>query len=229
MIAILTRNDVICVAVTYCTTIGGQGNWWTASYRRDNAAVWRYVVDNARVPGAHTLTVEGLWKPRRISPDVVAFPVEVVRGWPEFKWATSIATPYTASEVVVDAGEWELHRENVAGLTAPELTVAAMVGVSQLAALFRVRPKTVTAYVARGYLPAATFNRGRAPLWSIPVLARTLAALRQSHSPLRRPPRAVTPVLSTERMSLKAIDELLGSLGIDPDGDDEPFEIDDNR
>ncbi len=202
-----------------------QNQWWTASYRLDSTSKWRYVANDERVPGARTLTVEGLWKPRQVNPDSVAFPVEVVRGWQEFRWATSIVIPPGTNEVLVDVGEWELHRDTVAGLTAPELTVAAMVGVNQLASLFRVHPKTVTSYVARGYLPAATFNRGRSPLWSIPVLTRTLAALRQTH---RAPRRPQTPSLAptSERLSLAAIDELLGSLGIDPDSDDVSIDAD---
>ena len=196
-----------------------QNQWWSASYRLDSSSKWRYVADGDCVPGARTLTLEGLWKPRQVNPDSVAFPVEVVRGWPEFRWATSIVTPYGAREVLVDVGEWELHRDVVAGLIAPELTVAAMVGVNQLASLFHVHPKTVTSYVSRGYLPAATFNRGRSPLWSIPVLTRTLAALRHTYRAPQRPP-ASSLAPTSERMSLAAIDELLGSLGIDPDSDD---------
>jgi hypothetical protein len=195
-----------------------QNRWWVASYRLDSTSKWRYVADGERVPGARTLTLEGLWRPRQVNPDSVAFPVEVIRGWQEFDWATSIVTPYGAREVLVDVGEWELHRDVVAGLTAPELTVAVMVGVNQLASLFHVQPKTVTSYVARGYLPAATFNRGRSPLWSIPVLTRTLAALRHTYPSPRRPP-ASSLAPSSERMSLAAIDELLGSLGIDPHSD----------
>jgi hypothetical protein len=200
-----------------------QNRWWIASYRLDSTSKWRYVADGERVPGARTLTVEGLWRPRQVNPDSVAFPVEVIRGWQEFGWAKSIVTPYGAREVLVEVGEWELHRDVVAGLTAPELTVAAMVGVNQLASLFHVQPKTVTSYVARGYLPAATFNRGRSPLWSIPVLTRTLAALRITNRSSRRPP-APSLAPTSERMSLAAIDELLGSLGIDPDSDDDPID-----
>ncbi len=206
--------------------------WWTPWYRREKGAAgrWRYVIDGRPVPGGRDLRLMHLVRPFRRS-GFVELPLEVVRGWPEFAWARGSTlkgapSPLTAGGVVVELEEWELQRDKLVGISAPELNVAMMLTPSQLAALLGVRPKTVTAYVARGeVIPGPTWNRDRRPLWSVPVLAKHMAAARRERAERDRAiearRRSVDRLATSEGLDLAAIDRLLSQLGADDDLDED--------
>lgn len=213
-------------------------DWWEPWYRRDRGGRWRYRLDGTFVPGARDLRMEGLWRPITVNAAWVEFPGDIIRAWPEFAWAQrwwlaappDTPTPRHADGAVISKEEWDLHRDRLIGLTAPELNPATMLSTNAVAALLRVHPKTLTAYVSRGEFPAPTINRGRHPLWSVPVLARHLAVTRAERSERER--RAETRRSASRRhhaassgtsgrLVLSELDSLLEQLGVDLDFDDD--------
>jgi hypothetical protein len=166
--------------------------WWEPWYRRETGGRWRYCIDSAYVPGARDLRAKDLWVPRRIGTKFVEFPLEIVRTpafkWARHWWASTEELPKTLSGgAVVTSEEWEARRDELVGLSAPELNAWVMLTVGGLAALLNQPEKTTTSYIARGYLPKATVHHDRHPLWSVPIVLRTLAVM-QKQRRITKPP-----------------------------------------
>jgi hypothetical protein len=201
--------------------------WWSPWYRREDGirARWRYVADGAFVPGATDVRAEDLWRPKRIDSQWIEFPGLVVRT-PQFKWATNWwssshegPAPTSSGGAVISAEEWDLHKDKLIGLNAPELCAQNMLTTESLAHMMGVTTKTVSAFVTRGYVPKPTVHHTRLPLWSIPVVVRSLAATRLAREAKRRPVRDRTPTTVTE-----SLDELLMRLDLNLDEPDD-FEL----
>jgi hypothetical protein len=205
-------------------------DWWEHSYKRDTRKRWRYAIDGSIVPGSRDLLLKHLWKPARINHEWVSFPTEIVTAWPEFAWARQWSADREAhsyaraNQAIISTDEWELQRDRLVGLVAPELCVSMMLRPADLAAMLGCKVNTVHAYVNRGFLPPPTINRGQQPLWSVAVLTRTLIAIRKKRRAAVDVKAASLPKTLTPRTSLSIddLDAALAALGIS-DEDDEDF------
>jgi hypothetical protein len=201
--------------------------WWLEWYSRDRAARWRYKIDGALVPGAKDLRLRHICIPTALNDDWVEVNSDLIHSWPALNWARNHAAnapvPRYNGGVAIARDEWELNRDTLIGLTAPELSVAMMLNTKALASLLGIQPKTVSAYVTRGYLVGPTFNSDRHPLWSVPVLTRHLRKSREARRERERRAeqrRTTTPPSkTTTTLRIDEIDAILARLGIDLDDD----------
>jgi hypothetical protein len=204
--------------------------WWESSYKREKGGRWRYLSDSTYVPGAKDLRSGDLWRPKTIGHDWVEFPAFITRT-PEFEWARQwwntdeeMPKPTHAGGAIISAAEWDQNRTQLLGLTAPELCAQHMLTTETLATMLNIAPKTLSAYVARSYLPQPTVHHQRHPLWSVPVVIRTLtvarnARLERERKALhKRPPKTVV---------VDNLDQLLAQLGLDEPDDYELEHLDD--
>lgn len=133
------------------------------TYHRGAEGVWRYPWGDA-VPGAEDLLLSDVLADR----DPIRFggrgPLPPASP-EELEWATGLCgidSPITVRH--------RGRRDLVVGLSAPELVVARMLTVSDIADLSEVSKATIDSYRYRGYLPEPQLVKGRTPLWAAPVV-----------------------------------------------------------
>jgi hypothetical protein len=140
------------------------------TYRRDVDGVWRYPWGD-RVPGATDLTLADMLG-LRIGTDDPMEPRPLTEA--EFRWATGRAASSEGVIVRTPRNRRPDARDIVVGMFAPELHVAVMFTVQQIAAAAEVSKATIDSYRYRGYLPAPQTVMGRTPLWARPIINRWL-------------------------------------------------------
>jgi predicted DNA-binding transcriptional regulator AlpA len=148
-------------------------------YRLDHRHHWRYAATGFRVPGARHRTLDRLWDFGRYEPVLV--PQQTAACCDELRWCGAVGewdeVPWAGRTVAawrVDTDDWDDRARYSLGMDAPELAADRLLEVADVARLLAVGPSTVTAYLARGRLPAPQVRLGGRPAWSAPVL---LAAL----------------------------------------------------
>jgi predicted DNA-binding transcriptional regulator AlpA len=154
-----------------------------AGYVRDRRGTWRYTATGQAVPGGRDLTLRSLYRfstPR----DVVQVPADLARTEPALAW--TLAWKHTLTVVLregrltsvlrVPVGEWERRADIPIGLWAPELTATRLLDIGDVARLAGVTPATITAYLARGRMPAPVTRIGNSPVWSRPVIQQWLTS-----------------------------------------------------
>jgi hypothetical protein len=192
-------------------------NWWDHSYTRDNGGRWRYAADKTFVPGAKDLHAKDIWKPHSLGTEWVEFPALITRT-PHYKWASQWwATteeqppPSRPGNAIISADEWHDQQNKIIGLSAPELAPHAMINTNQLAHMLGIAPRTASSYLARGYLPKATINIEHHPLWSVPVIVRTL----RKQQPVAAPKAKRSNKGNTIREYPAELSRLIRELGLD--------------
>ena len=152
-------------------------------YVRDRRGTWRYRATGGAVPGARDLTLRWLYR-FPVSRSSVLVPVDQARKEEELAWCLSWKQTLTTAlldgrietVVRVPVGEWERRADIPIGLWAPELTATRLLGIGDVARLAGVSPTTITAYLARGRMPAPVSRIGNSPLWSRPIIQQWLAS-----------------------------------------------------
>jgi predicted DNA-binding transcriptional regulator AlpA len=152
-------------------------------YLRDRRGTWRYSATGQAVPAARDLTLRWLYRfPVRRSHVLV--PLDQVRTEAELGWCmtwkhtltTSLWSGRSVSVVQVPVGEWERRADIPIGLWAPELTVARLLGIGDVARIAGVTPATITAYLARRRMPPPVSRIADSPVWSRPVIRHWMAS-----------------------------------------------------
>jgi predicted DNA-binding transcriptional regulator AlpA len=154
-----------------------------AGYVRDRRGTWRYAATGRAVPGARDLTLRSLYR-FPIRRDAVNVPADLACSEPALAWTLSwkhtLTTAMHDRRVVsvlrIPLGEWERRADIPIGLWAPELNATRLLGVGDVARLVGVTPATITAYLARGRMPAPATRIGNSPVWSRPVIQQWLAS-----------------------------------------------------
>ena len=152
-------------------------------YVRDRRGTWRYSAGGRAVPGARDLTLRSLHRfPAGRSSVLV--PLDRVRTEAELAWC--LAWKHTLTTAVhggrvetvlrIPVGEWERRADIPIGLWAPELAATRLLGIGDVAHRAGVSPATITAYLARGRMPAPVPRIGHSPVWSAPVIGHWLAS-----------------------------------------------------
>lgn len=161
-------------------------------YYLDARTVLRYEHDSVPVPGQLRVTLARTWRFERDAA-VVRVPAVWSRTRPELAWVERVAGPHgsvrvggghlAAHEVPVEV--WDAMASHCFEVTAPELTVAQLLTVADVAAVAGLSPTSVPTFAARGALPPPTVRVAGSPLWSAPVLGVWLANRRSPGRPRR--------------------------------------------
>jgi predicted DNA-binding transcriptional regulator AlpA len=154
-----------------------------AGYVRDRRGTWRYAATGRAVPGARDLTLGSLYR-FPVRRDAVHVPADLARSEPELVW--TLAWKHTLTAVLhegrltsilrIPVGEWERRADIPCGLWAPELTATQLLGIGAVARLAGVTAATISAYLARGRMPAPVTRIGNSPVWSRPLIQQWLAS-----------------------------------------------------
>lgn len=166
-------------------------------YHRDRGGRWRYLDGGELVPGARDLTLDRIWRFRRAQ-GCVLVPIELTgRGHleapiPELGWCSSVALGVTdapRTQAVdhparhrhqevwrIPIDEWCARAAAPLGLEAPELAIDRLLDVAGVARVAGIGQGTVRSYLHRGYLPGPVRVLGGSPLWSVPIVVRSLAS-----------------------------------------------------
>jgi predicted DNA-binding transcriptional regulator AlpA len=154
-----------------------------AGYVRDRRGTWRYAATGRAVPGARDLTLRSLYR-FPVRRNAVHVPADLARSEPELVW--TLAWKHTLTAVLhegrltsilrIPVGEWERRADIPFGVCAPELTATQLLGIGAVAHLAGVTAATITAYLARGRMPAPVTRIGNSPVWSRPVIQQWLAS-----------------------------------------------------
>jgi hypothetical protein len=163
--------------------VANEGVWIPDGYQRDPDGRWRYRDDGTYVPGARDLTLASLWR-FVIDGEHVLVRTSAILADPTLSWCRSWSdgTTYVPGRrgrhgyeaLKVDRDEWELRRNEVIGVIAPELALNRLIGVRDVARIMGVEESTVRAYLTRGYLPASALREPLGPAWSLPVILKRL-------------------------------------------------------
>src|SRR5207248_7313224 len=119
-----------------------------------------------------------------VSGTAVLVPVDQIRTEAELAWCmawkstltTAIRSSAVHTVLRIPVGEWERRADIPVVLWAPELAATRLLGIADVARIAGVGPATITAYRARGRLPAPVTRIGNSPVWSAPVIQQWLGS-----------------------------------------------------